>query len=754
MVRPRIFWCSRRRFGRILTIKTRAFPAVFSVKKSSVLPCFMMNPFRLPHAPFRACAALLLLGALRAAAQPASTATGPDASPAAAAPANPASPAARAGGGGRGPAIPMTDEIRAELTKNLADLGAQIAALKKQYAGQKNYDRIADVEIFFNAVKFAMEDAGTPNPYAITRGTAAPFADVNVAQARTALSAGSQRAMELAKGETPWMTASSMRGYFSKIDGSAQPYQLTLPTDYAATPGQQYRLDIFEHGRGQTATELPFLNGNFTTAPGFTQRPFAPDATRFILQPFGRWCNATRFAGETDTLEAIASVKNSYAIDENRIVMTGFSMGGASAWLFATHYPDRWAASSAGAGFSETTVFLGLGRGRNPMPSAYQQTLWHLYDSVDYAINLFNQPMIAYAGTQDGQRQASEAMKTAMAAEGLELERVDGPNVGHTYEPGARLKIMARLDELASKGRDPSPREIRFTTWMLRYNKSYWVTLEGLEKQWDRARANAKVEGNAITLTTANVSALRLDWAAGLAPFAVGTKPNLTVDGTALTLPAVGANKSLAASLVKTDGKWRLGTRPTSGLHKTPGLQGPIDDAFMDSFMIVRPTGTAFNAAVGKWTAGEADRAIHDWRESFRGEARVKKDSEINDADIAAHNLVLFGDPSSNAILKRIAARLPIKWTATSVTVGDKIYPADSSVPLMVFPNPLNPKKYVVLNSGFTFHDLDNNDKMNPKLPDWAVVDITKPGDINLPTAAVGPVGFFDETWKLQGPAN
>ncbi|MEO5961056.1 MAG: prolyl oligopeptidase family serine peptidase, partial [Opitutaceae bacterium] len=539
-------------------------------------------------------------------------------------------------------------------TKGTAELASQIAALKQQYARQKNYARIADVEIYLNAVKFGMEDAGTPNPYAITRGAAAPFADINVAQARTALSTGMQRAAELAKGETPWMAVSSVRGYFSKIDGSAQPYQLTLPTDYAPAPGKQYRLDIFEHGRGQAATELPFLHGNFTTANGFNQRPFAPDATRFILQPFGRWCNATRFAGEIDTMEAIASVKKSYAIDENRIVMTGFSMGGASAWHFATHYPDVWAASSAGAGFSETTVFLGLAR-RNAMPPAYQQTLWHMYDSVDYAINLFNQPMVAYAGTQDGQRQASEAMKTAMAAEGLELERVDGPNVGHTYEPGARLQLIARLDELATKGRNPSPLEIRFTTWMLRYNKSHWVIVDGMEKQWDRARANATVDGNAIALTTANVSALRLDWAAGLAPFAVGTKPSLTVDGTALKLPAVAANKSLAASLVKTNGQWRLGTLPARGLRKVSGLQGPIDDAFLDSFMIVRPTGTAFNETVGKWTAGEADRAIHDWRESFRGEARVKKDTEIADADIAAHNLVLFGDPSSNAILKRIA---------------------------------------------------------------------------------------------------
>jgi poly(3-hydroxybutyrate) depolymerase len=711
----------------------------------------MRNPTLFTRHFRPSCAVFLLFGILDAKAQnaPASPAAP---APGAVAPAAPAAPAAPPGAGarrgGRGGSTPLTEENRAEIKAGMATLAGQVDALKKQYAGQKLYDRIADVEVFLNAVKFTMEDAGTPNPYANN----APFSGLNLTQGRAALATGGQRAAQLAEGQTPWMMASSVRGYYSKIDGSAQPYQLTLPVGYNAAARGSYRLDIFEHGRGQAGTEMGFINGGFTAARDFTQRPFAPDATRFILQPWGRWCNATRFAGDIDSLEAIASVKAAYPIDENRIVMTGFSMGGASGWLYATHYPDLWAATSAGAGFTETTVFLNIRPNR--MPPAYQQTLWHMYDSVDYAANLFNDPMVAYAGTQDGQRQASEAMKAAMAKEGLEMERIDGPNVGHTYEPGARLQLIARLDELAAKGRDPAPKEIHFTTWMLRYNKSFWVALDGMEQQWERARAVAKVEGNNVTLTTANVSALHLDWAAGLAPFATGAQPTLTVDGTTLTLPAVAADKSLNAALVKTNGQWRLGTPPAGELHKIPGLQGPIDDAFMDSFMIVRPTGTAFNEAVGKWTADECDRAILDWRQSFRGDARVKADTEITDADIAAHNLVLFGDPASNAILKRIAPSLPIKWTADGVTVGDKNYPAASSVPLMIFPNPLNPKKYVVLNSGFTFHDLDNNDKMNPKLPDWAVVDITKKGDINLPTAAVGPVGFFDESWKLKGPAN
>ena len=40
--------------------------------------------------------------------------------------------------------------------------------------------------------------------------------------------------------------------------------------------------------------------------------------------------------------------------------------------------------------------------------------------------------------------------------------------------------------------------------------------------------------------------------------------------------------------------------------------------------------------------------AIEHWRRQFRGEARVKDDADVTDADIAAHNLVLWGDPRSN----------------------------------------------------------------------------------------------------------
>ena len=54
-------------------------------------------------------------------------------------------------------------------------------------------------------------------------------------------------------------------------------------------------------------------------------------------------------------------------------------------------------------------------------------------------------------------------------------------------------------------------------------------------------------------------------------------------------------------TLVKNGAAWKLGKRaPSLRLHKTHALQGPIDDAFLDPFLLVRPTGTPWNAAVNE----------------------------------------------------------------------------------------------------------------------------------------------------------
>ncbi|HXJ40646.1 MAG TPA: hypothetical protein VNH18_15305, partial [Bryobacteraceae bacterium] len=138
------------------------------------------------------------------------------------------------------------------------------------------------------------------------------------------------------------------------------------------------------------------------------------------------------------------------------------------------------------------------------------------------------------------------------------------------------------------------------------------------------------------------------------------------------------------------------------------------------------------------------------WRTQMRGDAPVKDDIAITDADMAANNLVLWGDPQSNKVLARIAAKLPIAWNAESVTLGSRRFPAASHGVVMIYPNPLNRKKYIVVNSGITFREYaePNNSLQVAYLPDYAVVDLTTPPDSRWP-GKIAAAGFFGERWEV-----
>src|SRR5262249_38277613 len=151
-------------------------------------------------------------------------------------------------------------------------------------------------------------------------------------------------------GKAPWTTATGpiVRGYLSRIDDSVQPYGLVVPASYRPDTPYRHRLDCWFHGRGEKLTELSFIDGR-QRSPGEFTPPHA-----FVLHLYGRYCNANKFAGEIDLLEALAHVRKHYPIDDDRVLVRGFSMGGAACWQFAVHYAGLWAAAAPGAGFSET----------------------------------------------------------------------------------------------------------------------------------------------------------------------------------------------------------------------------------------------------------------------------------------------------------------------------------------------------------------------------------------------------------------
>ena len=154
---------------------------------------------------------------------------------------------------------------------------------------------LPDVQIYDKAVRWALSH----NEFFNVR---------EVAVAKKLLEQGLARAEQLRDGKAPWNTATGLvvRGYVSRIDGSVQPYGLVVPASYQPNTPHRFRLDVWCHGRGENLSELSFINGRQSSRGEFTP----PNA--FVVHPYGRYCNANKFAGEIDLFEAIEDIKKHY----------------------------------------------------------------------------------------------------------------------------------------------------------------------------------------------------------------------------------------------------------------------------------------------------------------------------------------------------------------------------------------------------------------------------------------------------------
>jgi poly(3-hydroxybutyrate) depolymerase len=625
--------------------------------------------------------------------------------------------------------IQLSVEDSQELTSSLKAFEILINELKSK-PDQFTKNLLPDVLIYYKAVDYALKYQ--------------EFFDVKeVASARKLLKEGMQRANELKEGKASWTTQKGevVRGYISKIDGSVQPYGLSIPENYNPA-GVKFNLALWFHGRGENLSELNFISNG----KGFF--PAMPEMKNTImLYPYGRYCNAFKFAGEVDVLEAMEAVKQLYSINNQGIIDRGFSMGGAAAWQFAVHYPDLWLAANPGAGFAETQDFLKVFSKQIVTPTWYEKQLWHLYDCTDYASNLSNLPLIAYNGALDGQKQAADVMEIAMKKEGLALTRITGPNIGHAYHKASAKTVDSLLAIVATNGKTPTPKELHFTTYTLKYNKMYWLTIEALKEHWEKTRVDALINKNTIGIKTLNITSLTLQTAL-LVPLINPAKELIVkLDGKSIRIEKFSKLKTLNFHLE--NNVWVFG-KAKAALVKAHNLQGPIDDAFMSAFIIVKPTGKSKNVLFEQWCKAEMDRFIIQWRRQFRGDPIIKNDVDILPADLAS-NLILFGDATSNKVIDQIKNKSPLKWDNENIRIGKDAYTSKDHALIMVYPNPLNPKRYVVLNSGFTFREeaFLNNAKQVPMLPDWAIVDLNTPPDAANPGKIV-KAGFFNEQWQLK----
>jgi hypothetical protein len=642
--------------------------------------------------------------------------------------------------GGRGPAFQATPEQLAPIGEKSQQIEDLVKQLKAKHADP---DLVGDVEVYAEAGRFLIEF-----PELMNNQNA-------VDHAMTVLDRGIERGHQLLDGASPWNAGrKQIHAYYSSLDGSVQPYAVILPEAYDAT--KPARLYVWLHGRQNNTTESEFL---------FAQQNFragnVADQGQIQVDLFGRingegW----HWGGEADVFEGIAAVEKRFKIDDKRILLRGFSQGGEGAWHIALHHPDAFAAAEIGAGtWSRRAQLPGL--------EPYQLAVLKIWENMEeWALNGYNLPFAAHDGDHDtqpnaipappagspsrGQLESSLHARAQLEKEGFHAEgdpdflHMAGMpdlfllslNTGHGTSPLVRQRLDAFLKEWGDKGQ-VSPEHIKFVTYSTRYNRDYWVTVDRLERHYQRTDVDAQRSGSgaAYQVQTHNVERLVLR--------ETERAKTVKIDGAELK---VKSGPEIA--LLKTGNTWKVdAVHKTMALHKVHGLQGPIDDAFLDPFLLVRPTGTPWNEAVNQQALRTLARFQRLWGKFFRGHPFVKDDRDVTTADMAKYHVVLFGDPGSNKLLAKMEAKLPVEWTRDKVSLAGKSYPASDHFPALIYPNPLNPGKYVVLNTGLTITDAEYNaDYGMPQWGDYAVVKVKEGADVPDLVAA----GLFDEKWQFE----
>jgi predicted peptidase len=116
-------------------------------------------------------------------------------------------------------------------------------------------------------------------------------------------------------------------------------YLVYLPPGYESDTSQRWPLIFFLHASGERGSDLSLVKGH-----GLPRNLEAGHDLPFIV--VSPQCPADSYwTLHTQALNALLSEVIAHnRVDEDRIYLTGMSMGGAGAWLLAASYPERFAA--------------------------------------------------------------------------------------------------------------------------------------------------------------------------------------------------------------------------------------------------------------------------------------------------------------------------------------------------------------------------------------------------------------------------
>jgi dienelactone hydrolase len=527
--------------------------------------------------------------------------------------------------------------------------------------------------------------------------------------------------------------------YRDAVDGTPQYARAFLPAGYDAAKPWPLVLNL--HGYNPANPDYvrwwsvdarhPDIDTEF---PGHQQVIF--------IEPHGRGNTRYFGLGDSDVMRVIAEAKRLFHVDEDRVYLTGESMGGWGTWNVGTRHPDTFAAIAPVFGGQDYHSLM-TGEQLAALSPA-DRFLQERDSSWALAEGLNNTPVYIRHGDED------QAVNVEWTRWGVRLLQRWGYDVRYHEYPG---RIHETLETSSSNpnvaiqwflghARDPAPRHVRIRTPELRHAKSWWVDVRQVASPMEFADVDAEVvERNVIRLDTRNV----LD--VTLAPSAALIDPAQPVrviwNGIAHEFRTPGDGLRL------TDPAYHPGK-----LVKNATLPGTMRDFTTTPFAVVVGTSSKDPQMVATLRA-KADAFVGLWRNWQKFPPRVFTDTEITARDIESYSLILFGAADANRVTASFGAKLPLRVTRDAVSIDGHAFSAPAAMVRMLYPNPRNPSRYVWVIAGTSSAALFGVEIVPEDLPAWDFVI----SDGHLPsfgqqaslTQTAIASGHFDYNWRYSG---
>lgn len=506
--------------------------------------------------------------------------------------------------------------------------------------------------------------------------------------------------------------------YRDETDGSPQLALAYLPAGYDRKRRWPMIVSLHGYKPGDPA---------YVTTLGANWRFNAQyeDCGAIVLFPFGRGNTGYRGVGEQDVLRCIALAKARLAVDDDRVYLAGFSMGGSGIWLLGSHHPELFAAVASVAGGWDYRVDPEPGEIEALSPAdRFREECGSTFAQLE---SLRTTPVFVTHGDSDHTVPVgnSRLAVTQLQRWGYDVRYWEVPGKGHE-QLGSEGALPGWL---LQHRREAHPRRVSLRAGELKHATAHWVRIDQRQEQLVFMQADAEIIApNAIRLGTANVAGLTLSPVHALLDPAKPVK--------------IIWNGELHEERLA-DGRITLrapGYTPAPG-EKRAVLEGPIGDAQAQPFAIV--VGTASADPLMREACAERGRElVTAWERWQHWTPRLYRDTDLPEAGLARYSLLLIGGPADNSVARRLADRLPLTVTAEAITLDGHRFPVQDAVVRMVYPHPLNPDRYVVVTAATSAAGM----KQAPRLRDDLDFEILDAGP------SVVARGTFDCLWHVQTP--